>query len=98
MIRHIALLTFVEGTTPDQIQAIDDALSTLPGHIPQLQSYAIGRDLGLHAANASFAVVADCKTVDDYLVYRDHPEHQRILAEMIAPVLAARTGAQYEIG
>lgn len=97
MIRHIALLTFVESVTDAQVQAVDDALSTLPGLIPELQAYAIGRDLGINEGNASFAVVADCATVGDYVVYRDHPEHRRIIAELIVPILAARTGSQYEI-
>ncbi len=98
MIRHVALLTFAADTSAAHVQAIDDALSTLPGRIPQLQAYAIGRDLGIHEGNASFAVVADCLTVDDYIAYRDHPEHKRIIAELIAPVLTGRVGAQYEIG
>jgi hypothetical protein len=97
VIRHIALLTFAEGTTDAQVQAIVDALSTLPAKIPQLQSYSIGRDLGINEGNASFAVVADCATIDDYLVYRDHPEHRRVIADFITPVLAARAGAQYEL-
>jgi len=97
VIRHIALLTFTDGTTDDQIEAIERALSTLPGVIPELRAYAIGRDLGINEGNATFAVVADCATIDDYLVYRDHPEHRRIITELITPALAARTGAQYEL-
>jgi hypothetical protein len=97
VIRHVALLTFTDGTTDDQIEAIERALSTLPGVIPELQAYAIGRDLAIDEGNAAFAVVADCATIDDYLVYRDHPEHRRVITELIAPALAARTGAQYEL-
>lgn len=97
MIRHIALLTFADGTTDVQVQSIADALSTLPALIPELASYAIGSDLGLNQGNASFAVVADSRSVDDYVVYRDHPEHRRIITQLIAPVLASRVGAQYEI-
>jgi hypothetical protein len=97
VIRHIALLTFTEGTTDAQVQAIVDALSTLPAQIPQLQSYSIGRDLGLGEGNASFAVVADCATVDDFIEYRDNPEHRRVVADFIDPVLTARTAVQYEL-
>ena len=97
MIRHIALLTFADGTTAEQVQAIADALSTLPGRLPQLQAYDIGPDLGVSAGNATFAVVADFATFDDYVTYRDDPEHKRIIAEMIAPVLVARSAAQYQI-
>jgi hypothetical protein len=97
VIRHIALLTFVDGATAGQVRAVEDALSTLPARLPVLRSYAIGPDLGLAGGNATFAVTADFATVDDYVVYRDDPEHRRIITELIAPILAGRTAAQYEI-
>jgi Stress responsive A/B Barrel Domain len=97
VIRHVALLTFVDGATEEQVRAIEDALSTLPARLPQLRTYAIGRDLGINAGNASFAVVAEFANIDDYVAYRDDAEHRRIIAELISPVLAARTGAQYDV-
>jgi hypothetical protein len=97
VIRHVALLTFVDGATEEQVRAIEDALSTLPARLPQLRAYAIGRDLGINAGNASFAVVAEFANIDDYVAYRDDPEHRRIIAELISPILAARTGAQYDV-
>jgi hypothetical protein len=97
VIRHVALLTFVDGATEEQVRAIEEALSTLPARLPQLRAYAIGRDLGINAGNASFAVVAEFANVDDYVAYRDDAEHRRIIAELISPVLAARTGAQYDV-
>ena len=97
MIRHVALLTFVDDASAAQIDAVESALWTLPARIPQLRSYAIGRDLGINPGNASFAVVAEFVDVADYTAYRDDTEHRRIIAELIAPILAARTGAQYEI-
>ena len=97
MIRHIVLLTFGDDATDAQIQAVEDALSTLPGRLPELRAYVIGRDLGINAGNATFAVAADFDDVDGYVKYRDDPEHRRIIAELIAPILAGRTAVQYEI-
>ncbi|MGZ4722231.1 Dabb family protein [Oryzihumus sp.] len=97
MIRHVSLLTFAEGTTDAQVRAIGDALATLPDRIPELRAYAFGPDLAIDAGNATFAVVADVATVDDYVAYRDNPEHQRVIAELIRPVVVARTAVQYEI-
>ncbi|MCU1468231.1 MAG: stress protein [Actinomycetia bacterium] len=97
MIRHIVLLTFADTATDAQIQAVEDGLSALPARLSQLQAYVIGRDLGLGEGNATFAVTADFATVDDYIVYRDDPEHRRVITECIRPILAGRTAAQYEI-
>jgi Stress responsive A/B Barrel Domain len=97
VIRHIALLTFVEGTTDAEVHAIESALATLPARLSQLRAYAVGRDLALNEGNATFGVVADFATVEDYVAYRDDAEHRRIITELIAPVLAGRTAVQYEI-
>ncbi len=93
MIRHVSLLTFADGA---DFSAFEAALATLPGILP-IRNYQVGRDVGINQGNASFAVVADFDTVDDYLQYRDDPEHQRILKELAGPILVARTVVQYEI-
>jgi Stress responsive A/B Barrel Domain len=97
VIRHVSLLTFTPEATDAQIDAIAQALSGLPARLPKLRSYTFGRDAGINTGQASFAVVADFDTVDDYLEYRDDAEHRRILSELITPVLAARSASQYEI-
>lgn len=96
MIRHVSLLTFKPDATDAQVDAIAQALSTLPARLPT-RAYSFGRDAGINPDQASFAVVADFDTVDDYIAYRDDPEHRRMLAELIAPILTARTAAQYEL-
>jgi Stress responsive A/B Barrel Domain len=90
------MLTFASEATDEQVAAIEAALSGLPARLPGLRAYTFGRDAGINEGQASFAVVADFDTVGDYVEYRDDPEHRRILGDLIAPILAARTAAQYE--
>jgi hypothetical protein len=97
MVRHVVLLTFVDGTSDEEIAAIADALRELPSKIPSLRSYVVGTDLGLAEDNADLVVVADVDDVDGFHAYRDHPEHQRVLQEMIRPILASRVAAQHEL-
>jgi hypothetical protein len=96
MFRHVSLLTFTDETTAKDVRAITEALQGLPARIPALRDYRIGTDAGLADGNAHFAVVADFDDVAGYVSYRDDPEHQRILAEMVRPHLASRSAAQYE--
>lgn len=93
MIRHVSVLTLNDGTDVDGIVR---ALDLLPSRIPSLRAYSVGRDLRLAAGNAHLVVVADFDDVAGYESYRDDPEHQRILAELIRPVLAHRAAVQYE--
>jgi len=97
VIRHVAALTFIDAVTDEQIRAIEDALTNLPSHVPELRAYSFGRDLSIDDRNAHFVVVADVDSIEAYRAYRDNPEHQRVLAELIRPVLASRTAVQYEV-
>lgn len=96
MIRHVVLLRWIAESTADQHQAVLDELAALPGAIPEIARYRLGEDLGLAEGNASLSVIADFASVADYEVYRDHPEHQRVIAERIKPILAGRSALQYE--
>ncbi|MFG1698005.1 Dabb family protein [Nonomuraea sp. NPDC049309] len=94
MIRHIVLFTWSDDATDEQKAAVSEALKTLPGLIPQIKSYTYGEDAGINQGNYDFAIVADFDSVDDYLVYRDHPEHQAVIAERIKPIVASRAAVQ----
>jgi hypothetical protein len=41
-------------------------------------------------------VVGTFNDRESFVVYRDHPDHQRIIAEMIGPNVASRTVVQLE--
>jgi hypothetical protein len=96
MIRHCVTLTFSSDATAEQVHAVLDGLATLPGAIPEIRSYSFGRDLALAEGNASMVVVGDFDDVAGYLVYRDHPAHQKVIVEAIRPILAGRSAVQYE--
>lgn len=96
-LRHLVLLRFREGTEPAQVEAIATALRTLPGQIPELVDYQVGSDLGLAEGNFEFGIAAQFATEADYATYRDHPAHQAVIHELIAPLVAARAAVQYEI-
>ena len=51
----------------------------------------------VNEGNFDFVVVADFHDLDDYLVYRDHPMHQAVIAERIRDHIAERAAVQYDI-
>jgi hypothetical protein len=97
MIRHIVLFTWTEDATDEQKTAVVTELRKLPGVIPQMRSYTVGADAGINQGNHDFAVVGDFDSVEDYLVYRDHPQHQAVIAQHIKPILAARAAVQLSV-
>ena len=96
MLRHVVMFSWVEDATPAQKQAVRDGLDALPDVIPQIRSYRLGADVGLTEGNFDFVVVGDFDDVNGFLTYRDHPAHQKVIAESIRPILGARAAVQHE--
>lgn len=76
--------------------AIAEALQALAATMSGVHSYLCGPDAGMTAGAYDFAVVGRFDDRDAFIAYRDHPEHQRILNEMILPNLESRTVVQLE--
>lgn len=89
---HIVVFTFNEGS--DVADRAAAALTALAATVPEVKEFRCGSDAGVSAGNADFAIVAEFDDVADYAVYRDHPEHQRILKEILIPNIAQRTCVQ----
>ena len=95
MFRHVVLLRWVPEATGAQKQAVADGLAALPGVIPTIRAYRFGPDAQLSEGNSDVAVVADFDDAAGYLAYRDHPAHQAVISQHIAPILAERAAVQY---
>ena len=97
MIRHVVMFKFRDDADEAQRQAVHDAIATMPEATGVTEAYTIGADLGLAEGNFDFAVVGDYADQDAYLTYRDHPEHQRIVFDIIRHAITDRAAIQFEI-
>jgi hypothetical protein len=96
MIRHVVLFTWTDGMTDEMEQQFAAELADLAGRLG-VPSYQAGPDVGLIEGNFDFAVVGDFEDADSYLGYRDHPEHQDIIARLSRPNTKSRASVQYVI-
>ncbi len=90
------MFRWATGTTEDQVAELQRSLNGLPALIPALRDYRTGSDAGLAAGNWDFVVVADVDDVEGWRAYIDHPAHQRVLIELLRPLLGERAAIQYE--
>lgn len=75
---------------------IADALRGLVSGLDGVRSYLCGPDAGLTPQAYDFAVVGAFDDAASFMAYRDHPEHRRIITEMILPNVESRTVVQIE--
>ncbi|HEX8805016.1 MAG TPA: Dabb family protein [Acidimicrobiales bacterium] len=94
-VRHVVLFRLAEGVTAEQVDAIAEGLAALPAAIGEIRGYRFGPDLGLSDTTWDFAVVADFDSAEDYLVYRDHPEHRAFIAAHVEPLVVERVAVQH---
>lgn len=93
---HLASFAWKDPTTPADVEAITSALTALTATLPGVESYRCGPDVSRTPDSYDYAVVAVFGSREDFLAYRDHPEHQRISKELIGPRLAGRVVVQLE--
>lgn len=75
---------------------IAEALRGIVARFDGVRSYLCGSDAGLTPGAYDFSVVGTFVDRESFVAYRDHPDHQRIIAEMIRPNLSSRTVVQLE--
>ena len=93
---HLASFTWKDQTTPADVEAITAALTELATRLSGVESYRCGPDISRTPDSYDYAVLGVFAGREDFLAYRDHPEHQRILKELIGPNLASRIVVQLQ--
>lgn len=96
MLRHVVLLHLRADAPDGRAGEIAEALRELPATVSSLRSYEVGIDAGLAEGNAHVVVVADFDDAEGFHRYRDHPDHVRVIEELIAPALERRSAVQFE--
>ena len=94
---HLVTFTWQDGVSTEQVEELDGRLSTLPALLPELRAYHHGSDLGLRSGNADYGVCALVDSEADVLAYLDHPEHRRIVQDVITPMRAQRLAVQIRV-
>jgi len=97
MIRHVVLFRFVDSVADSQISEMGIALDALPGQIPEIAAFRHGRDLGIAPGNFAYSVTADFASEDDFVTYRNHPDHQSLIAAHINDKVEQRAAVQFEL-
>ena len=95
MIRHCVMFRWNEGVSEEHVAAAAVALEALKSTIPVIRSSVHGPDLGAVAGNYSYGASMQFDSVDDFLAYREHPDHVAFVATYLTGFVAERAGIQF---
>jgi hypothetical protein len=97
MLRHVVCLTFRADTPDTAVDELVAAMRALPAAVPEIRHFEVGTDLGLVDGNAHLAIFAEFDDADGWRAYQEHPEHVRVITELMRPIVAGRTAAQFDV-
>jgi lysophospholipase L1-like esterase len=88
MLRHVVLFRFKEGTSPEDIQKVEEAFAALPGQIPQIADFEWGTDVSVEnlADGFTHCFFVSFRSEEDRATYLPHPAHQKFI-EIVKPHL-----------
>lgn len=95
MIRHCVMFRWNEGVDEEHVAATAAALEALKASIPVIRSSVHGPDLGAVAGNYSYGATMLFDSVEDFLTYREHPEHVAFVADFLTGFVAERAAVQF---
>ena len=98
MFRHVVMFRWNDDVDAAHVAATGAALDALVATIPEVREYRHGPDAGLTDGNFDYVIVAEFSSIDDFIVYRDHRDHQQVIAEYIKDRVMTRAAVQYDPG
>ena len=88
-------MQWTEESTPEQRSAAVEAVRALPDVVPTIRALSCGTDAGVAEGNFDFVAVVDFDDRAGYQTYASHPDHVRVIVELLRPIAAQRAAVQY---
>ncbi|MCO4252141.1 Dabb family protein [Pseudarthrobacter raffinosi] len=92
---HVVVFRWKPNVDEAAVRRLDEALRTLVSTLPGLISFQCGPDLRMREGNGDFAVAATFDSAETLQNYLAHPQHQQIVAEHAATMIAEKHGVQF---
>lgn len=88
-LRHVVAFKFKDGTTQEQIKAVEDAFRALKSTIKEVEALEWGTNVSpeKHGKGFTHGFILTFKSDKDRDVYLVHPEHKKF-GQLVHPVLA----------
>jgi len=98
MILHLALFSWRDDVTPEDVAELTRQLTEMAEGIPALRRYHCGENLRLRPSDADYAVVAMVDDADGLTAYLDSEAHKTVYDRILGRMIESRQAAQLDIG
>jgi hypothetical protein len=92
---HIAMFRIRPDVEEAEIERVRARLLELPGLVPDVKTFSVGRDARISEGNWDMVVVAGFEDEAGYRAYAAHPDHQPVIME-VRQIISERAGIQFE--
>jgi flavin reductase (DIM6/NTAB) family NADH-FMN oxidoreductase RutF len=93
---HIVMMRLKENT-PENAARMRDALYGMVGKVPQIRALEVGVNVVVSDRAYDIALTVTLDSQEDMEAYQVHPEHQRVLNEIVRPLISGSVAADYDI-
>ena len=98
MIKHIVCFKFKPEASAEDVQGTLAALDALPGQIPWVRNWSLGKNLSTRDQTYDYALHCDFADDTELQNYLRHPAHEAVARERLARFWASRAIVDYEFG
>lgn len=96
MIKHIVSFKLKDTDKEGNLQQLKSELDRLPEVIPGVVAFETGKNVSDRSSAYDLVLVSEFASTNDLDVYRNHPEHLKVL-DLIHQVVADTVVVDYEV-
>ncbi len=97
MILHLAVFTFTDDVTPEDVAQLTVELDAMATRIPELRRYQCGANLRLRPSPSDYGVAALVDDEAGLSAYLDSPEHGGVYERLLGRMIADRRAVQLDV-
>ncbi len=96
MIEHLVLFKVKGEVSPADAEKMVQALRGLTGRVPSIQELRCGTNFSNRNQGFTHGLLVRFRSRPDLEAYIDHPEHQRVVAECVRPIVESILVVDFE--
>ena len=93
---HTVLFKFIPNTSSEQIDKLTAGIVKLKNTIPGIEMVSYGKNFSDRSSGFTYAVTLTFRDVAALETFYAHPEHKKLINDLILPIKAAMLVIDYE--